>query len=156
MLRSCRLGIAALAITMALGCSSDDGPQTIVVYHPKAAQAPPAKYCCDATGHKQGATPVALGGTCCCTPTADLMKQLHRDGLLMDYTASRLESAYADRGIRTGNDHQGCNNACQWGPHVVKGGHCLACPTPGTANYDEVISGQFPPAPSAKEKTHAP
>lgn len=111
----------------------------------KTETAPPLKHCVDATGHQRRAKPFILGGTCCCTPTAKLVEEYHKDGLLLDYEITRLKSAYDERGIKTDLDHRGCNSLCPYGPHIVKGGKCMATPTPGTRNYEEVISGQFPP-----------
>ena len=143
--------VVATVVVVVLGCGSPE-PQRILVYKPKPNAAPPLRYCCDATGHQPHARPFIFGGTCCCTPTPRLMEQYHRDGLLKDYTTGRLMSAYAERGIMTDHGHRGCNNACRWGPHVIRGGHCMATPTPGTANYEEVLSGQFDPPALAKEK----
>ena len=41
-------------------------------------------YCFDTVGHTPGAKPFILGGTCCCTPTKELMEKYHADGLLKD------------------------------------------------------------------------
>ncbi len=49
-----------------------------------------------------------------------------------------LSAKYRDAGIKTAADHQHCNNLCEWGPHVVKGGHCMVSPTSGTVNFEEV------------------
>ncbi len=147
-----RLALALLAAFVA-GCAMED--ETVVVYSAKPAQAPPLRYCCDAVGHRPGAKPFFMGGTCCCTPTQKLLEQYQRDGFLKGYTLSQLESEYESRGIQTDLNHRGCNNACRYGPHVVKGGKCMATPTPGTLNYDEVISGKFEPVNQAKENPNA-
>jgi hypothetical protein len=95
-------------------------------------------YCFDSVGHKAGSKPFIMGGTCCCTPTKELMDKYHADGLLMDVQLQDLINLYESAGIKTALDHQGCNNLCQWGPHILKGGKCMAPPTPGTFNFEEV------------------
>jgi hypothetical protein len=143
-------------MALSAGCSRTEEamvPQVRAVR--KSETAPPIKHCVDATGHQRGAKPFILGGTCCCTPTPKLVEGYHRDGLLLDYDITRLKSAYDGRGIKTDLDHLGCNNLCPYGPHIVKGGKCMATPTPGTQNYEEIISGCFPP-PVRSEKQQTP
>ena len=150
-MRTALIACSLAAAAVCAGCTPRErGPG--IAYMSKPAAAPPVKYCCDSTGHQARAKPIVLGGTCCCTPTPDLVAKLHRDGMLKDYTAARLQSAYASQDITTDNDHRGCNNRCSHGPHVVKGGHCLATPTLGTLNYEEVVSGEFDPPRVAEEK----
>ena len=112
---------------------------------------PPIVHCFDGVPHIKGSLPFILGGTCVHSPTPEVLSWYHRDGLLLDYDWERLKALYADRGIKTIYDHKGCNNYCPWGPHLVKGGHCMVPPTPGTRNYEEVLSGWFAPLPSPKE-----
>ena len=102
-------------------------------------------YCHDGTGHIAGATPWILGGKCCCTPTR-AMFEVHRAEKTVpaDMTYEAYLKLYADRGIKIGPEHSGCNNRCADGPHVVFGGKCMAAPTPGTANYEQVSTGQRP------------
>ncbi|KPK97843.1 MAG: hypothetical protein AMJ73_07055 [candidate division Zixibacteria bacterium SM1_73] len=109
----------------------------------KSIHAPPIQYCNDATGHIPGSKPWILGGTCCCTPSAELMEQYHKDGIALDLTYEDLVRMYREAGITTDLDHKGCNNMCDHGPHVVKGGKCMCTPTPGTKNFEEVVSGVF-------------
>ena len=99
--------------------------------------------CCnDNTGHKAGSEPWAMGGTCCCTPSDELMDQLHRDGQCVDMTAGQLLAAYVAKGVALREKgHDQCNGLCKAGPHVVLGGKCLCPPTPGTVYYERVISG---------------
>jgi len=52
-----------------------------------------------------------------------------------------LIALYEERGIKTALDHKDCNNLCEWGPHIVKGGKCMAPPTPGTNNFEEIRFG---------------
>ena len=87
--------------------------------------------------------PFVLGGTCCCTPTQELIDAYHRDGLLLDYDLGRLIQLYEGLGIQTLRDHRDCNNQCSWGPHVIQGGKCMVPPTPGTQHYEEIITGRF-------------
>jgi len=109
----------------------------------KPLESPPVKYCNDATGHAPGSKPWILGGTCCCTPSPQLVEQYHRDGIALDLTYEDLVRMYREAGITTDLDHKGCNNMCDHGPHVVKGGKCMCTPTPGTRNFEQVVSGVF-------------
>lgn len=102
------------------------------------------KYCFDTIGHKQGTFPFILGGTCCCTPTEELLKQYQKDGFLANYTLDQLIEEYHNRGIVLESDeHKNCNNDCIDGPHVVKGGKCMIPPTPFTQNFIEVATGSW-------------
>jgi hypothetical protein len=115
------------------GCAPAEPP-----FAAKPAQAPKAIYCFDGVGHIRGSKPFILGGTCCCTPTQSILDQYHSDGVATDITPAELVKTYTDHGIRTALDHHNCNNLCNWGPHVVKGGKCMVPPTPGTVNYEEI------------------
>jgi hypothetical protein len=64
-----------------------------------------------------------------------------------DMTFGAFLQRFADRGIKTGPEHAGCNNRCESGPHVVFGGKCMAAPTPGTENYEQVSLGRRSPTP---------
>ena len=99
------------------------------------------KHCFDGVPHIRGSKPWVLGGTCCCTPSDALLKMLHEDGLCLDLDTQGLIDLYHQKGIQLGIDHSGCNNLCECGPHVTKGGKCMVPPTPGTRNYEEVITG---------------
>lgn len=112
-----------------------------LVFESKPLKSPSPIYCFDSVGHKKGAGPFVLGGTCCCTPTEELVAQYHRDGHIRNTNLDGLIKLYEEKNIKTALEHQGCNNLCQWGPHVVKGGYCMVPPTPGTANFEEVRSG---------------
>ena len=148
-------GALALAVWLAVGgCAQKRGERLSYRSVRKPANPPAIKHCCDATGHQRGTKPSIFGGTCCCTPSAHLLRQCQADGFLRDYTVGRLASAYAARGIKTDLDHKGCNNLCGSGPHAVKGGHCMATPTPGTLNYEEVITGKFVRVSAKETKSH--
>jgi hypothetical protein len=56
-------------------------------------------------------------------------------------TTDDLIELYQQKNIKLVFDHTDCNNLCEYGPHVTKGGHCMVPPTPGTRNYEEVITG---------------
>jgi hypothetical protein len=84
-----------------------------------------------------------MGGSCCCTPSEEMLQLWQRDGFFQGMTLDDVLVQHDERGIKTGQDHRSCNNQCQYGPHVTKGGHCLAPPTPGTRNYEEVVTGRF-------------
>ena len=124
------------AVLSSHGCMPPEGP-----FEPKSTTRPAAVHCFDTVGHTRGTKPFILGGTCCCTPTKELMEKYHADGLLMEMTLEDLIRLYEERGIKTALDHTGCNNLCKWGPHVVKGGHCMVPPAPGTENFEEVRFG---------------
>lgn len=131
------------------GCATP----TQVPYVAKPTSMPAPAYCFDSVGHIPGSKPFILGGTCCCTPTKELMDKYHADGLLLDMQLKDLLSLYESAGIKTALDHHGCNNLCQWGPHVIKGGKCMAPPTPGTFNFEEVRFGiRYAPAPTSTAK----
>lgn len=109
----------------------------------RSLESPELLHCNDITGHRHGATPFVMGGTCTCTPTESNFA-LHKDQGTINETmtyASYME-LYRSRSIVTDLDHKGCNNLCDHGPHVVFGGGCMATPTPGTLNYEKVVSGQ--------------
>lgn len=127
-----------IAVLLALtGCVSKQVP-----FQAKSLEKPTPVHCFDAVGHMPGTKPFIFGGTCCCTPTPQLMEQYHSDGFLIDMQYEDLVRAYSDRGIQLESvSHKGCNNLCEHGPHVVKGGKCMATPTPATANFEEIRFG---------------
>lgn len=128
--------IALILMITAIGCA----PKVVLDMKPPVG--PPLKYCNDAVGHVQGAAPWILGGTCCCTPTEEMFAVYQSEGTVdSDMTYDQFLALFTERGIVTDLDHEGCNNLCEDGPHVVFGGHCMCTPTPGTDNYEEVISG---------------
>jgi len=134
--------VSAAAAVLA-GCESPPPP-----FVPKSAVPPAVTYCCDYTGHKAGSQPWIMGGTCCCTPSDELMRQLHRDGFCVGQTADDLRARYAQAGIHLrGPKHEHCGGLCAAGPHVVLGGKCMCPPTPGTETYEQVIFAP-PPRPS--------
>ena len=144
--RAILLTCLCLLAALACGCENQrrlDVGTRMLRYRPK--NGPPVKvvYCNDYTGHVPGSKPFIFGGTCCCTPTLELVDAYHRDGLLLEYSASLLLSAYEGMGIQTVYDHRDCNNCCKWGPHILQGGKCMAPPTPGTQHYEEIITGRF-------------
>ena len=121
-----------------VGCETPPGP-----FVPKAAVAPEVIHCNDYTGHKAGAKPFVMGGSCCCTPTEELMAKLHADGLCTGMTADDLKAEYEKQGIvLAGPGHQRCNGLCAAGPHVVLGGKCMCPPSPGTDYYEQVTCGR--------------
>ena len=98
-------------------------------------------HCFDGVPHQPGSKPWIMGGTCCCTPSDELIEAYHRDGICLDMTTDDLIELYEQKGVRLALDHTNCNNLCEHGPHVTKGGHCMVPPTPGTRNYEEVVTG---------------
>jgi hypothetical protein len=128
---------------LALGigaCATQPGLGPFVL---KPTVAPDPVHCFTTVGHMPGATPFILGGTCFCTPTEALMDAYHAAGHLLDMHLDDLLREYNDRGIKLQiREHQNCNNLCQWGPHLLKGGKCMASPTPGTRNFEEIRYGR--------------
>lgn len=127
------VGIALLG-----GCVAS---QVQVPHSVRSPAKPKPTYCFDTVGHMNGSKPFIVGGTCCCTPTQELMDKYHAEGLLRDMQVKDLLLLYENAGIKTALDHHGCNNLCKWGPHVIKGGKCMVPPTPGTYNFEEVRFG---------------
>jgi len=128
---------AAGLLALLAGCETPPPP-----FVPKLLLAPPVVYCNDHTGHRPGAQPWILGGTCTCTPTEELMNRLHADGFCAGMTADDLRAKYEAAGIRlAGPGHRRCNGICDAGPHVVLGGKCMCPPTPGTEYYERIVSG---------------
>ena len=132
----------AVFISLAAGC----GKPTKFYFNPyvgKSANSPEVVHCFDTIGHKKGSFPLIFGGTCCCTPTDELMEQYHRDGYLLDYDTEKLLKKYEARGIILKHENGWpCNNICKKGPHVVFGGKCMVPPTVGTQNFENVITGK--------------
>ncbi len=136
-----RRGVVALAAGLAAvglvaGCAKPALPY-VPAYSPRALQA----HCFDGVPHLAGSQPYVLGGACCCTPSDELMARLHADGFCPDLDADGLTELYHAVGIQLATDHGRCNNLCANGPHVTQGGKCMVPPTPGTRNYEEVITG---------------
>ena len=128
------------SIVLLAGCAKE-ARYTLVL--PKETS-PPVAYCFDTVGHTPGAKPWVLGGTCCCTPSEKVLNDYKKGGhVAQDMTLDGLKALYEAKGIKTALDHQGCNNMCKWGPHVVKGGKCMVPPVPMTMNYEEIFSGTF-------------
>lgn len=129
--------LLVLAVGLA-GCEQPPQP-----YVPKSLVAPEVVYCNDNTGHKAGSKPFVLGGTCCCTPSDQLMALLHEDGQCQGTDTEALRALYVQAGISLRSEnHQWCGGLCASGPHVVLGGKCMCPPTPGTLYYEKVITGQ--------------
>ncbi len=134
---SVTVGLFLAALLVPWVVASCAGP-----YTPKAPNPPgEPRYCFDAVGHRPGAKPWLLGGTCCCTPSAEVLADWQQHGYFVGLTLEQVLARYKEAGIKTARDHQGCNNMCQWGPHVTKGGKCMVSPTPGTENFEEVLYG---------------
>jgi len=110
-------------------------------YVPAYSQTLRQVHCFDGVPHQKGSKPWVLGGACCCTPTDTLMAEYHGDGICIGSNTEDLIALYHEKGITLATAHDGCNNLCEHGPHVVKGGKCMVPPRPGTRNYQEVITG---------------
>jgi hypothetical protein len=124
----------AIALALLMGCA----PGVVVVDKPM--EAPLVVACCSATGHNPSNIPFILGGKCFCTPSREVIDAMHAAGQHLDVDFKKLVQMYADAGITTDLDHKGCNNLCSRGPHVAFGGKCMATPTPGTKNYERVLT----------------
>ena len=123
-------------VLLAAGCGEQ-------VFTPKPVLAPQPVTCFDSVGHHAGAKPWILGGTCCCTPTAQVLLDWKASGYFADKSLEDVVALYKEKGIELASEtHHDCNNLCPAGPHVTKGGHCMVAPTPGTENYEEVLFGQ--------------
>ena len=128
----------------AAGCAQQRPYTRLDLFRVKDEAPEKVIYCNDCTGQVPGSIPFVLGGTCCCTPTQELIDAYHRDGLLLDYDLGRLKQLYESLGIQImDGQHHDCNNQCPWGPHILQGGKCMVPPTPGTRHYEEIITGRF-------------
>jgi hypothetical protein len=121
-------------LVMLVGCA----PSVMVVDKPM--EGPAIVACCSATGHNPNNIPFILGGNCYCTPSPAVIDAMHASGQHLDVDYKKLVQLYKDAGITTDLDHKGCNNLCANGPHVAFGGKCMATPTPGTKNYERVLT----------------
>lgn len=139
-MRWCR-AVLVLAAGAASACSSPvaDAPRRLRLL--TASPFLEVRHCVDATGHRPGKLPFVFDGECCCTPHSELMAEWHAAGLPAHVTLAAVRQRYRELGIVTAEEHDGCNNLCENGPHVVFGGRCMASPTPATLNYEMVISG---------------
>ena len=141
-------GILALTLFGFISGCGKTPVQTRIFFNPyvaKSASAPEVVHCFSTIGHKRGTSPFILGGTCCCTPTQELLDMYHEDGFLLDYDLAMLLKEYEKRGIVLEHENGWqCNNQCQSGPHVVFGEKCMTPPTTGTQNFENVITGKKP------------
>ncbi len=110
---------------------------------PPPETAPAFSHCNDRTGHVPGSTPWIFGGTCLCNPSIAVLDDYKASGILSTWAVATMETFYSNRGVTTLRDHRDCNNLCANGPHLLKGGRCLVPPTPGTLNWEEVVTGSF-------------
>ncbi len=103
--------LLVLAVGLA-GCEQPPQP-----YVPKSLVAPEVVYCNDNTGHEAGSKPFVLGGTCCCTPSDQLMALLHEDGQCQGMDTEALRALYVQAGISLRSEnHQWCGGLCASGP----------------------------------------
>ncbi len=125
-------GLAALVS----GCAPQLG-----AFQAKATTAPPVKNCFDTLGHQAGYKPFVLAGNCYCNPLPAQIALWKKEGQFEGKSDDEVVALYTARGVKTLADHRDCNNLCEWGPHVAKGGKCLVPPTPFTDNYEDVATG---------------
>lgn len=138
MLRAQKL-TAFLLIIFLVGCAAPKRQVSI-----KSSSAPEAVYCNDATGHFTNAKPWISGGKCCCTPTRDMFAVYQSEGTVeAGVTYEQFMALFTEKGIVTDLDsgYIGSNNRDDHGPHVVLGGKSMVTPTPGTYNFEAVVSG---------------
>lgn len=133
--------IGAVAASGVTGLLAGCGPQ-LGSFQAKASTAPPIKNCFDTIGH-QGYKPFVLGGTCYCNPMPAQIGVWQKEGHFEGKTPDEVVQVYRAREVKTLYDHQDCNNLCEWGPHVARGGKCMVPPTPLTDNYEEVAIGKW-------------
>lgn len=129
--------LSCLSAISLSGCGPQLGP-----YRAKVATPPTVTNCFDTVGHR-GFKPFVLGGTCYCNPVPAQIAAWQKEGYFVDQTPEAILAMYSERGVKTVHDHRNCNNTCEWGPHVVKGGKCLVPPTPMTDNFEEVATGEW-------------
>ena len=140
--------LGGISTLLCSGCVPQLGP-----YQAKAAVPPPIKNCFDTIGHQAGFKPFVLGGNCYCNPTPAQIAVWQKEGSFEGKSADEIMTYYTAREVKTVFDHKDCNNMCEWGPHVAKGGKCLVPPTPMTDNYEEVATGLWNTSPDATPET---
>jgi len=114
-----------------------------IKYEPKPYAPPAIVHCIDTVGHSDGAQPFIYGGTCCCTPTKEVLADYKESGAVSeDFTVEDMFKEYEHRGIVTARDFTLTNNLDHAGPHIVFGGNSMIPPTPGTHNYEAVLFGK--------------
>ena len=134
------LAIFAAVILAGTTISCEVPPPPFV---PKSIDPPGIVHCNDHTGHKDGAEPWIMGGTCTCTPSQELMERLHADGFCIGMSEADLRAKYQQAGINLRRPgHMRCNGLGEGGLHVVLGGKCMCPPTPGTEYYENVVTGK--------------
>lgn len=126
--------LAAAGPLLVMGCMRPPPPY-VPAYAGKRVQA----HCFDGVPHIRGSKPWIAGGRCCCTPSADLMEQYHRDGFGLEMDVADLIEQYHVKGIILATDPDATDPA-KCGDHVVRGGNSLVPPTPCTREYEEVIT----------------
>lgn len=140
MIKNKFLLMTVLTITSVLIIISCASPN----FTPRSLESPELAYCNDATGHVEGNKPFPMEGKCTCTPDEEHFVQLKKEGSIdREISFEDFQDMYEAQGIVSdlNHDHKGDNNMCELGPHVVFGGNCMATPTPGTLNYERVVSG---------------
>jgi hypothetical protein len=129
-------GLSAGLGALVSGCVAQLGE-----FQAKATTAPPVKNCFDTLGHRAGYKPFVLDGNCYCNPLPAQVALWRKEGLFEGKSDAEVQALYTARGVKTLSDHRDCNNLCEWGPHVARGGKCLVPPTPFTDNYEDVATG---------------
>jgi len=140
--------LVALPLALVAGCAApiDDSWRSAPRLPYRTTPPPesaPFVHCNDRTGHRAGEIPWLFGGSCLCNPSVEVIRDLRAHGASPTWTVDTLSAYYRSQGIATVDEHRDCNNLCAYGPHLRKGGRCLVPPTPGTLNWEEVVTGEY-------------
>jgi len=130
--------LVAAGVVLLSGCAVPPPPP----FRPISWDGVRVVHCVDGVPHQPGSSPWVLGGTCCCTPTPELLERHHQDRICTGMSVDDLIALYHEKAIVLPVDHTQCNNLCAEGPHVTQGGRCMVAPTPGTRQFEEVVTGR--------------
>lgn len=103
----------------------------------------------DVTGPIAGTYPYILGGTCVCTPTAEVLATYQAGGFLRDVTLSELEMLYQAERIGINRPLARKHDAYR---HVLRGGHMMYTPHPGSSGFEHLTyTAALPYEPRSRE-----
>lgn len=97
-------------------------------------------YCSDSYDRDQPHVPFILGGTCCCTPTYDRLREAQQQGLVPGLDLAHLMDLYRQEGILIEGKDDG-----EPGLHVLEGGNWLYSPIPGTVGFARLFGQTWNP-----------
>lgn len=98
------------------------------------------QYCNDAIDLGRPHVPFVLGGTCCCTPTYDRLRETQQQGLVPGLDLAHLIDLYRQEGIKI----EGIDDGAP-GLHVLEGGDWLYTPLPGTVGFARLYGQTWSP-----------